>query len=83
MHQWTSDPKTIGEETHKGDQADSKFTNLLDDALRRAIAPCRHDPIVSPPGIEDTTHGLQKVEDEKGELSRKFNEPSEGQPKNC
>ena len=40
--------------------------------------PCRHDPIVNPPDIEDTTHGLQKIKRKKGELSRNINEPSEG-----
>jgi hypothetical protein len=38
---------------------------------------------VSPPDIEDTTHGLQKIEHEEGELSRGFNERSESQRKNC
>jgi hypothetical protein len=66
-------------ETHEGDQCDSNFTNLLDDALCRAIVPCRDDPVVSPPDIEDTTHGLEKIEHEEGELSREFNEPSEWQ----
>ena len=66
------DPKTTGEETtYEGHQRDSKFTDLLDDALRCAIAPYRHDPVVGPPDIKDTTHGLQKVEREKGELSCK------------
>jgi hypothetical protein len=76
-----SDPKTTGEGTHKRDQSNSKFTSLLNDALRCAIVPSRHDSFVRPPDIEDTTHGLQKIEHEKGELSHKFNEPSEGQPK--
>ena len=62
--------------THESDQSDSESTNLLDNALRRAIMPRRHDPIVSPPNIEHTSHGLQKVEYKKGELSRKFNELS-------
>jgi hypothetical protein len=57
-------------ETHEGDQRDSNFTNLLDDALCHAIVPCRDDPSVSPPDIEDTTHGLQKFEHEEGELLR-------------
>ena len=70
-----SDPKTIGQVTHQGDQGDSNFTNLLDDALHCAIVPFRHDPVVSPPDIENTTHALQEIEHEKGELSRKFNEP--------
>jgi hypothetical protein len=64
--------KTRGEETHKGDQGNSKFTDLLNDALRCAIMPCGHDPLVRPPDIENTAHALQKVEHEKGELSRKF-----------
>jgi hypothetical protein len=51
----------------EGDQRDSNFTNLLDDALCHAIVPCRDDPSVSPPDIEDTTHGLQKFEHEEGE----------------
>jgi hypothetical protein len=61
----------IGEETHKGDQGDTKFTNLLDDALRCAIVPRRHDTVVSPLDIEDAAHSLQKIEHEKGELSSK------------
>ncbi len=70
-------------ETHEGDQRDSNFTNLLDDALCCAIVPCRDDPVVSPPDIEDTTHGLQKFENEEGELLHEFNEPSEWQRENC
>jgi hypothetical protein len=50
----------------------------LDDALCRAVVPCRDDPVVSPPYIEDTTHSLQKVEHEEGEL-REFSEASEWQ----
>jgi hypothetical protein len=50
--------ETLGEETHEGDQADSEFTNLFDNALCCAIGPCRDDPVVSPPDIEDTTYGL-------------------------
>ena len=57
-HQRVSNPKTIGEETHECDQGHPKFTDLLDDTLSCAIVPCRHDPIVSPPNIEDTAHGL-------------------------
>ena len=70
-------------ETHEGDKGDTNFTNLLDDALCRAIVPCRDDPVVSPPDIEDTTHGLQKIEHEEGELSHESNEPSEWQQENC
>ena len=62
--------------THEGDQRDANFTELLNDALRCAIVPCYDDPVVSPPDIEDTTHGLQEIEREEGELSRGFNEPS-------
>ena len=69
-------------ETHKGDQRDSNFTNLLYDALCHAIVPCRDDPVVSPPDIEDTTHGLQKFEHKEEELLRKLNEPSEWQREN-
>jgi hypothetical protein len=64
-----SDAKTSGEETHEGDQGDSDFTNLFDKALCCAIVPCRDDPLVSPPYIEDTTNCLQKIECEKRELS--------------
>jgi hypothetical protein len=63
--------------THEGDQRDTNFTNLLDDALCCAIVACRDDPVVSPPDIKDTADGLQKIEHEEGELSREFNEPSE------
>jgi hypothetical protein len=45
---------------------------MLDDILRCAIVPCRHDPLVSPPDIEDTTHALHKIERKKGELPRKI-----------
>jgi len=64
-------------ETHEGDQRDSNFTNLLDDALCYAIVSCRDDPVVSPPDIEDATNGLPKFEQEEGELLREFSEPSE------
>ena len=74
---------TLGEETHEDDQGDSEFTNLSDKALCRAIEPCRDDPIVSPPDIEHTTNCLQKIEYEKRELSRKFNEPSKWQQESC
>jgi hypothetical protein len=70
-------------ETHEGDQRDPNFTNLLDDALCCAIVPFVDDPVVSPPDIEDTTHGLQEIEHEEGELSRAFNEPSKWQQENC
>ena len=63
--------------THEGNQGDTHFTNLLDDALCCAIVPCRDDPVVSPPDIEDTTQSLQKVEHEEGKLLQEFNEPSE------
>jgi hypothetical protein len=71
-----SHAKTLGEETHKGDQGDSETTNLFGNALCCAIGPHRDDPLVSPSDIEDTTSCLQKVEYEKRELSRNFNEPS-------
>ena len=58
--------------THEGDKADTSFTNLLDDALCCAIVPCLDDPVVSPPDVEDTTHGLQRLEHEEGELSREL-----------
>lgn len=70
-----SDIKTIREETHQCDQGDSNFADLLDDALHCAIVPLRHDPVVGPPDIENTAHALQEIKREKGELSRKFNEP--------
>ena len=60
--------KTLGEETYEGDQADSEFTSLLNKALCCAKGPRRDDPVVSPPGIEDTTNCLQKVKYEKREL---------------
>ena len=61
--------KTLGEETHEGDQRDSEFTSLLDKALCRAIGPRRDDPVVSPPEVEDTTNCLQKIEYKKRALS--------------
>jgi hypothetical protein len=64
-----SDAKTLGEETHEGDQGDSEFTNLCDKALCCAIGPFRDDPLVSPPDIEDTANSLPKFEYEKRELS--------------
>ena len=54
--------------THEGDQGDSKFTSLLNKALCCAKGPCRYDPVVSPPDIEDATNSLQEVEYEKREL---------------
>ena len=66
--------------TNEGDQGDANFTNLLDDALYRAIVPRRDDPVVCPPDIEDTAHGLPKVEHEEGKL-REFSEASESQRK--
>jgi hypothetical protein len=48
--------------THERDQGDSDFTNLFDSALCCAIGPCRDDPVMGPPDIEDTTNGLQKIE---------------------
>jgi hypothetical protein len=63
---------TLGEETHEGNQTDSEFTNLLNEALCRAIDSCRDDPVVSPPDIEDTANCLQNVEYEKRELSCKL-----------
>ncbi len=45
--------------------------------------PCGDDPIVSPPDIEDTTHGLQEIEHEEGELSYEFNEPRKCKQNNC
>jgi len=64
-------------ETHEGDQRDSNFTNLLNDALCYKTVTCCDNPVVSPPGFENTIHGLQKIEHEGGELSREFNELSE------
>jgi hypothetical protein len=78
-----SHARTLGGETHEGDQADSKFTNLLDNALCCAICPCRDDPVVNPPDTEDTASRLQNVEEEKRELLGNFNEPSKWQQKNC
>jgi hypothetical protein len=72
-------PNDIGEESYKDAQSDSDFTKLLNDALRCAIKPSRHDAVVHPPDTEDTTHGLQEIEHKKGELSRRFNEPSKEQ----
>ena len=60
-----SHAKTLGEGTHEGDQGDSEFTNLFDKALCCAIGPCCDDPVVSPPDIEHTANGLQKIECKK------------------
>ena len=59
-------------ETNQGDKGNSKFTNLLDDALCCAIWSSRDNSVVSPPDIKDATHGLQNVECEKGGLSPKL-----------
>jgi hypothetical protein len=64
-----SHARTLGEETDEGDQGDSKFANLLDNALDCAIGPCCDDPVVNPPGTEDTANRLQDVKGEKRELS--------------
>jgi hypothetical protein len=64
-----SHAKTLGEETYEGDQTDSEFTSLFNETLCCAIGPCRDDPVVSPPDIEDTANCLQNVEYEKRELS--------------
>jgi hypothetical protein len=64
-----SHAKTLGQETHEGDQGDSEFTDLFNNALRCAIGPCRDDPLVDPPDIEDATSCLHYVECEKRELS--------------
>jgi ubiquitin len=56
-------------ETNQGDKSNSKFTDLLDDALGCAIWTSRDDSVVSPPDIKDATHGLHNVEYEKGGLS--------------
>jgi hypothetical protein len=64
-----SHAKMLGEETHEDDQADSEFTSLFNNSLCCAIGPCRDDPVVGPPDIEDTTSRLQKVKYEKRELS--------------
>ena len=56
---------TPSRETHEDDQGDSDFTALFDNALYCAIVPCRDDPVVSPPDIEDTASCLHKVECEK------------------
>ena len=61
--------RTSGEETHKGDESNTNITDLFNNALCCAIGPCRDDPVVSPPDIEDTTNCLHKVEYEKTELS--------------
>ena len=82
--QWVSDRKTYyGGETHEGDLRHSNFTNLLGKALCCAIGPCRDDPVVSPPDIEDTTNCLENIEYENRELSCRFNKPSEWQQKAC
>jgi hypothetical protein len=64
-----SDAKTLGDETHEGDQGDSEFTKLCDNALCCAIGPCRDDPVVSPPDIEETVNCSPKLEYEKRKLS--------------
>ena len=71
----------IREETYKGGSGYPQFSYLLNDALCCAIVPCRHNPVVSPPNIKDTPHGLEEVEHKKGNLSHEFNEPSKGRLK--
>ena len=61
-------PKALEEETHESDQGDSEFADLFDNALCCAKAPCRDDPVVSPPGTKGTADPLQKVEYKKREL---------------
>lgn len=48
--------------TYDDDQRDSNLTDLLDDALCCAIVPCRDDPAVGPPDIEEATDCLHNVE---------------------
>jgi hypothetical protein len=64
-------------ETNQGNKGNSEFTNLLDDALCCAIWTSHDDSVVSPPDIEDATHGLQNVEYKKGGLSFKSNKSGE------
>jgi hypothetical protein len=49
-------------ETNQDAQANSGFAKLLDYALCYAIRPACDDSIMSPPDIEDATHGLPNVE---------------------
>ena len=56
---------------NQGENGNSKFTKLLDDALCCAIRSSRDNSVVSPPDIKDATHGLNNVEYEKGGLSSK------------
>jgi hypothetical protein len=55
---------------NQGNHGNSKFAKLRDEALGSAIWSGRDDCVVSPPNIEDTTHGLHDVKPEKGELAR-------------
>ena len=64
MHQRGLTRKKLGE-THEGDQGDSEFTCLFNDALYRAIGPYCDDPVVSPPDIEETADCLQDIKYEK------------------
>ena len=63
-------------------QGHPRLANLLEDALSCAIVPRRHDPAVSPPNIEDPTHGLQRSNPKRATCRAKSNEPSERQLKN-
>jgi hypothetical protein len=56
-------------ETNQDTQANSDFAKLLDYALSCAIRPGRDDPIVNPPDVDDSTHGLPDVESENCRLS--------------
>ena len=61
--------KSLREESYEDDQADSEFAKLFDKALCCAIGPYRDGPVVNPFDTEDATSCLQKVENEKRELS--------------
>jgi hypothetical protein len=68
------DPNTVRGGTHKSDQCDPQFTDLLNNALSCAITAYCDDPVVGPSNIEDTAHGLQNIVHKKGKLSRDWNE---------
>jgi hypothetical protein len=60
---------TTREETHKSDQCSTKGTYLLDDTLCCAIGSRSDLPIVSPSDMQDTTHSMNDIEHQNGELS--------------
>jgi hypothetical protein len=59
----------VKEGTYKSDQGHPEFTNLLNNALGRAIRARRDDPVVDPSNIKDTAHGLHYVVYKQEKLS--------------